>query len=216
MENGKSKKQFAMLIPFKTIGRPRADLNARLQKLLPDNLKNGSLPFFIFCGLLSGVLCWLGGLVLPGGSLLLQIYPGLVLGTVLCFAGVVSGLVRDRWRAARFLVVVAATVAGWRLSVDVGYQYGEPIPFIAAGALGALTVALGLLWPWSIRYRIAGFVLLITASGAFGGMIFKTIEDLFLSRHGDVWALVLFVEWQAIFMLGAWLAARRSNHKARG
>ena len=184
--------------------------------MFPDKLKNRSLPFFIFSGLLSGVLCWLGGLVLSEGSWLLQIYPGLMLGAVLCFAGVLSGLTPDRWRAARFLVIVAATVAGWRLSVDVGYQYGQPLPFTAAGALGALTVALGLLWPWSIRYRIAGFVLLITVSGAFGGMIFKAIEDLFLNKHGDAWALVLFVEWQAIFMLGAWIAARRSNHKARG
>ena len=36
------------------------------------------------------------------GSLLLEIYPGLVLGTVLGFAGVLSGLVPDHWRAARF------------------------------------------------------------------------------------------------------------------
>ena len=174
------------------------------------------MPLFLFCGLLSGVLCWFGGRILPDGSLLLKIYPGLVLGTVLCFAGVLSGLVPVRWHTARFLVIVAGTVAGWRLSVDVGYQYGEPIPFIAAGALGALTVALGLLWPWSIRFRVAGFVLLITAAGAFGGMVFKTIVDLFPNLHEDVWVLVLFAEWQVIFMLGTWIAAGRSNNKARG
>ena len=179
-------------------------------------MKNRSLPLFLFCGLLSGVLCWLGGRILPEGSLLLEIYPGLVLGTALCFAGVLSGLVPDHWRAARFLAVVAGTVAGWRLSVDVGFQYGAPIPFIAAGALGALTVALGLLWPWSIRFRIAAFVSLVTAAGAFGGMVFKAIGDLFPNMHEDVWVVVLFTEWQVIFMLGTWLAAGRSNHKARG
>jgi hypothetical protein len=194
---------------------PRAALNTRLQKSLSDKLKNKSLLFFLFSGLLSGVLCWFGGRFLPEGSLLPKIYPGLVLGMVLCFVGVVSGRVPDRWRAARLLVVVASTVAGWRLSVDVGYQYGQPIPFITAGALGALTVALGLLWPWSIRFRMAGFVLLVTASGAFGGMIFKAIGDLFPNMHEDVWVLVLFAEWQAIFMLGTCLAAGRSNHRAR-
>lgn len=177
-------------------------------------MKNRSLPFFVLCGLLSGVLCWLGGRILPDDSWLLKAYPGLVLGTALCFAGVRSGLISGRWRAARFLIAVAATVAGWRLAVDVGYQYGEPVPFIAAGALGALTAALGLLWPWSIRFRIAGFVLLVTASGAIGGMVFKTIVDLFPKMPEDVWVLVLFTEWQAIFMLGAWFAAGRSNDKA--
>jgi hypothetical protein len=178
-----------------------------------DKLKNRSLPFFVLCGLLSGVLCWLGGRILPEDSWLLKIYPGLMLGTVLYFAGVWSGLVPERWRAARFVVVVAGTVAGWRLSVDVGYQYGEPIPFIAAGALGAFTTALGLLWSWAIRVRMSGFVLLITVSGAFGGMIFKLIVDLFPNMHEDVWVIVLFTEWQAIFMLGAWFAAGRSNEK---
>lgn len=177
-------------------------------------MKNASSLFFVFCGLLSGVLCWLGGRILPDDSLLLKIYPGLVLGTVVSFAGVRYGLGLGRWRAARFLVVVAGTVAGWRLAVDVGFQYGEPVPFIAAGALGALTTALGLLWPWSIRFRLAGFVLLITASGAFGGMVFKTIVDLFPKMPEDVWILVLFSEWQAIFMLGIWLAAKRSNDAA--
>ena len=148
--------------------------------------------------------------------MLLEIYPGLVLGTALGFAGVLSGLVPVRWRTARFLVIVAGTVAGWRLSVEVGYHYGEPIPFIAAGALGALTVALGLLWPWSIRFRIAGFVLLITAAGAFGGMVFTAVVDLFPNLHEDVWVLVLFSEWQVTFMLGTWFAARRSDNKARG
>ncbi len=179
-------------------------------------MKNRSLPLFILCGVLSGVLCWLGGRILPDDSLLLKIYPGLVLGTALCFAGVLSGLVPQRWRAARFLVVVAGAVAGWRLSLDVGFQYGEPVPFIAAGALGALTVALGLLWPWSMRFRIAGFISLVTASGAFGGMVFKTIRDIFPNMQEDVWVLVLFTEWQVIFMLGTWLAARRSNDKGRG
>jgi hypothetical protein len=169
------------------------------------------LPVFVLCGLLSGVLCWLGGRILPEDSWLLKIYPGLVLGTALCFAGLRSGLIPERWRAARFLVAVAATVAGWRLSVDVGYQYGEPVPFIAAGALGALTTALGLLWSWSIRFRIACFVMLVTASGAIGGMVFMTIVDLFPNMPEDVWVLVLFTAWQAIFMLGAWFAAGRSN-----
>lgn len=159
-------------------------------------------------------MCWLGGRILPEDSWMMKVYPGLVLGTALCFAGVRSGLILERWRAARFLVIVAATVAGWRLSVDVGYQYGEPVPFIAAGALGALTAALGLLWSWSIRFRIAGFVLLVTASGAIGGMVFKTIVDLFPKMPEDVWVLVLFTEWQAIFMLGAWFAAGRSKQNA--
>jgi hypothetical protein len=190
-------------------------VNTSLQKSLPDKLKTRSLPLFLFCGLLSGVVCWLGGRILPEDSWLLKIYPGLVLGTVLWLTGVRFGRIPERWRAARFVVVVAGTVAGWRLSVDVGYQYGEPIPFIAAGALGALTAALGLLWPWSIRFRTAGFVLLVTASGAFGGMVFQTIVDLFPNMQEDVWVLALFVEWQVIFMLGTWLAAGRSNHKAR-
>ena len=185
-----------------------------MQNLLTDKLKSRSLPFFVLCGLLSGVLCWLGGRILPEDSWLIKVYPGLVLGTALCFAGVRSGLISGRWRAARFLVVVAATVAGWRLSVDVGYQYGEPVPFIAAGALGALTAALGLLWSWSIRFRIAGFVFLVTASGAIGGMVFQSIVDLFLNKSEDLWVLVLFTEWQAIFMLGTWLAAERSKQNA--
>jgi hypothetical protein len=177
-------------------------------------MKNTSALFFVVCGLLSGVLCWLGGRILPEDSLLLKIYPGLVLGAVVFFAGARCGLVGSDWRSARLLVAVASTVAGWRLAVEVGYPYGEPVPYVAAGALGALITALGLLWSWSIRLRPAGFVLLITASGALGGMVFKIILDLFPNMNEDAWVLALFLEWQAIFMLGTWVAAKRSKGAA--
>jgi hypothetical protein len=172
-------------------------------------MKNRSLPLFLLAGLLSSVLCTLGPHLLPEGTFLLDMYPGVVLGTALYLTGYCCGLNAGRWRAAQLLVIVVATVAGWRLSINVGYEYGQPFPYIAAGALGALTTALGLLWPWTIRRGALGFVLLATASGALGGFVFQEIEKVFTHMTEDVWALVLFFEWQTIFMLGTWLACRR-------
>jgi|SRR5688572_8185943 len=159
-------------------------------------------------GLACAVLCWAGGRVLPQ-SLFLNFYPGIVLGMTLVALGHVLGEIpRPRlWIAA--LLLPAFSTLGWRLAVDVGYEYGRPVPYVTAGAMGAFFVAIGLLLAWRIQKRAVMLVCMVTAAGALGGVVFQLIHKAIDGIGGDYPVLILFAEWQVLLMLGIALAMAR-------
>lgn len=159
----------------------------------------------LLAGLLSAVLCWAGGSLLGDESLLNKPFPGIVLGLALFGLGEYLRVTPTPGGVWTGLILIVFSVIGWRLSINVGYEYGQPIPYVAAGAVGGFTVALGTLLAWRISQSRVRHVLLITAAGAFGGLVFQVLEANF-KMADDIWVLVLFLEWQSILMLGIGLA----------
>ena len=49
------------------------------------------------------------------------------------------------------------------------------------------------------------FLVIVTASGAVGGLVFQIADQLF-KMNEYIWALVLFGEWQCILLIGIALA----------
>ena len=83
----------------------------------------------------------------------------------------------------------------------VGYAYGAPVPMLAAGALGAGVVALGLVWAWGLRYRLLRCVAAIAATGAVCGQAAQVLWDKFPAMNDNLEVFLLFVLWQAPVLL---------------
>jgi hypothetical protein len=212
-----------------------------------------TLPLFFILGLISGVACWAQNFVLPEKQWINDYYPALVLGFFVHAAGAhAAGMTYSR-RVPALVALLIASMLGWRLAIEVGHDLGGPAPFVNAGALGALVIALGLLLVWYIRslpwkigaiilmfLALAGlaifpavkfaigalvipfglaliwraganawkFAVLITVAGALGGLIFNILDTWFIGsiENDDLWVLILFAEWQAVFMAGLALA----------
>lgn len=171
-----------------------------------------TLPLFFVLGLISGAACWALHFVLPDRQWIVDYYPALVLGFFLYVAGDVAGIQPAR-RLPVLFILLAASIVGWRLAVEVGHDLGGPVPFVNAGVLGALAPALGALLAWRVRARALPFVAIITAAGALGGLVFHLL-DVWLIGHmeaDDLWVLILFAEWQGIFMAGVAIAVNYSR-----
>lgn len=175
---------------------------------------NKVLLRFLAVGVVSALLCWAGGFVLPQ-SVALDAWPGVVLGLALFVAGVIDHRPARSFRPLSAILLIIFTVLGWRLAIEVGYAHGKPVPFVVAGALGAFCVAIGLMLAWQLRSRRTQFVFLVTAFGALGGFIFRFINAALGSDSDKAWALLLFLEWQTVLMLGIWLALYRYPGRSR-
>ncbi len=171
------------------------------------NMKsNRSLPIFLLAGLFSGILCSSGGYWLPEDSFFADSYPGIVLGLALFGLGSFIGVqARDR-RILSAVVLVVSSIIGWHLSIDLGFDKGDPLPFTAAGAIGAFSVSLGLLLAWPVIKLRYLFVTVVTLGGAIGGLIFRFTNKLVDDSAENLWVFLLFVEWQIIFLVGIWVA----------
>ncbi|MCG6872094.1 MAG: hypothetical protein LJE84_07365 [Gammaproteobacteria bacterium] len=168
---------------------------------------NRELWILTASGLASGSVCWLGGF-LPLGDRLQDLYPGIVLGLALVLSGRRRGA--DRAPAAwSWLWLPVFATAGWRFAVEVAYAHGDPLPFAAAGAAGALITALGLAMRWNTTAGALRLVVALTVAGALAGQLFALVEAPLNTWNDQAWALVLFTEWQAIFFLTIGLAERR-------
>ena len=163
---------------------------------------------FAMMGLLSGVVCWALQFVLPETQWIIDYYPAVVLGVFLFIAGEYIAGAGSMQKVATLVVLVIVSMLGWRLAIQVGYDLGGPVPFGNAGALGALIMALGLLLAWRLRGGILKFVTIVTAFGAVGGVIFHFLDKWFIGamEQDDIWILILFAEWQSIFMVGVAVA----------
>jgi hypothetical protein len=208
-----------------------------------------TLPLFFSLGLISGVACWALNFVLPERQWIFDYYPALVLGFFVHAGGAHATEMTYSRRVPALVALLIAAMLGWRLAIEVGHDLGGPVPFVNAGALGALVIALGLLLVWYIRslpwkigaiiimfLALAGlaifpevkftigalvilfgmalvwragtgawkFAVLVTVAGALGGLIFNILDTWFIGsmEHDDLWVLVLFAEWQSVFMSG--------------
>lgn len=173
------------------------------------------LPLFFLLGLFSGATCWALHFVLPETQWIADYYPAVVLGSFLYFAGAYGAGINPEQRISVLFVLIAASILGWRLAIQVGYDLGGPMPFVNAGGLGGFIMALGLLLGWRIRSGALKFAAIVTASGALGGMVFHFLDTWFIGHMeaDDLWILILFAEWQSIFMAGVAIALnyRRSE-----
>lgn len=156
---------------------------------------------FVAAGVVSGLLCWLGGLLAPQNSLLIKIFPGLIFGAALYAVGRHAALAPPRRHGVTLAILLAVGVAAWRAAVDVGYMHGQPWPMLAAGGLGALVLALGLLWAWGWRPGMALSICAIVATGAVVAQAVQWWWDAYPVMDEVVEVSVLFVGWQALVML---------------
>jgi hypothetical protein len=81
--------------------------------------------------------------------------------------------------------------------------------------IGAFVIPLGLALIWRAGAGAWKFAALITAFGALGGLIFHILDTWFIGgiQHDDLWVLILFAEWQSIFMAGLALALHYGTRK---
>lgn len=156
---------------------------------------------FLAAGAVSGLLCWLGGLIAPEHTLAIRIFPGLVFGLVLYAIGHHAGYAPPRRRAATATIVVVTSILSWRLAIDVGYMHGGPWPMLAAGALGGLVLALGLAWAWQWRRHVTLTVTAIALTGAFGAQCVQWMWNASPGMDERLQVSLLFVGWQALVMM---------------
>lgn len=152
-------------------------------------------------GLLSGFISGLGQYFLPEHQIIVQTYPALVLGIFLFLCGYYVLRISVTNPLLSFFNLVFFCIIGWRSSIDIGYELGGPVPFLTAGIFGAFFVATGWLLSWNIRSGILKFIIIVTASGAIGGLVFQAI-DYFVELNDEIWTFTLFIEWQIILMAG--------------
>ena len=162
---------------------------------------------FLAAGVVSGLLCWLGGLLAPQNSLLIKIFPGVIFGTVLYALGRYARFAPPRRHGLTYLIIVVTSVLAWRASVDIGYMHGRPLPMLAAGALGAGVLSLGLIWAWVWRRGIAFALCAIVLTGALVAQAVQWLWDTFPAMDEVIEISVLFVGWQALVMLAIALCA---------
>lgn len=166
------------------------------------------LPLKFFAvGVVSGLLCWLGGLLAPQNSILIKYFPGLIFGVALYAVGRHAELAPARARGVTFVMLVAIGIAAWRVAVDVGYMHGQPLPMLAAGALGGLVLSLGLLWAWGWRASMLLSICAIVGTGALVAQAVRWWWDAYPALNENIEISVLFVGWQALVMLAIGITA---------
>ena len=171
--------------------------------------------YFLFAniGLISGLTCGTGQYFLPDNQIVIDYYPAVLLGIFLYLAGYYLIYPGIKKQLVRLIILIIFSSLGWRLSINYGFTWGGPAPFVNAGALGAFMVSLGWVIAWKIRSDILRFILIITAAGAFGGLIFQ-MTDAMLSTSEDLWIIILFTEWQLVLFIGIALSYLFSKNPA--
>jgi hypothetical protein len=170
---------------------------------------------FAAAGVVSGMLCWLGGLLAPQNSILIKFLPGLIFGAALYAVGRHAALAPPRPHGVTFAMLMAVGVGAWRAAVDIGYMHGQPLPMLAAGALGGLVLSLGLGWAWGWRRGMALSICAIVGTGAFVAQAVRWWWDAYPTLNDELEISVLFVGWQALVMLAIGLttsAIMRARH----
>ncbi len=160
---------------------------------------------FAIAGLISGVISGMGQFILPDDEIFPKYYPAVILGIFLYLAGRYLANIKTSNDIFSLIILIIASIAGWRLSINVGFDLGGPVPFVSAGTLGAFVVALGWLFAWKIRFNILIHIIIITVSGALGGLVFQ-FADSMIQMTEEMWVIFLFTEWQCILLLGIALA----------
>lgn len=160
---------------------------------------------FVCLGLLSGLVNGTTQYFLPDIQIVMDYYPSVLLGIFLYIAGQYLVYPGNKLHLLKLFILIIFSSLGWRLSINLGFMLGGPVPYGNAGAVGAFMVALGWLLAWRIRSGILIFVLVITIAGTMGGLVFQII-DATITMSEALWIFVLFTEWQSILFLGIALA----------
>jgi hypothetical protein len=187
--------------------------NGSNKRGLPMRALKTTLPLFFMLGVVSGTACWALHFVLPDRQWINDYYPAVVFGFFVHAAGAHAIGMNYRQRIPDLAILIIASVLGWRLAIEVGYDLGGPMPFVNSGALGALVLALGGALAWRIRARALRFLVVVTAAGTLGGLVFHYLDAWFIGNlhDDDIWMLILFTVWQSIFMAGTALALHGSR-----
>jgi hypothetical protein len=159
-------------------------------------------------GFVSGFISGLGQYFLPEHQLIVQTYPALILGIFLFLCGYYVFRISISNPLLSCINLIFFSIIGWRASIDIGYELGGPVPFLTAGMLGAFFVALGWLLSWNIRSDVIKFILIISLSGAIGGLVFQLTDKLF-DLNEEIWTFTLLIEWQIILFTGIVFAYKR-------
>jgi len=165
---------------------------------------------FAFIGLVSGLTNWSGMFFLPDIPFIQHYYPSVVLGIYLYFAGRYVAHLKGFNHFLSLLILIITSSIGWRASIEIGHAMGGPVPFVNAGAMGALAVALGWVIAWKIRNGIIKLIVIVTLAGALGGGIFQLADAIFDDSE-NIWVLILFCEWQTILFAGIAFAHQRKR-----
>lgn len=159
-------------------------------------------------GLLSGLISGMGQYFLPEHQIIVQTYPAMVLGIFLFLCGYYVLQLSTNNPLLSCINLIFFSIIGWRASIDIGYEFGGPVPFLTAGMLGSFFVALGWLLSWNIRSGIMKFISIVIVSGATGGLVFQLIDN-FIKLNDEIWTFILFIEWQIILMVGIAFAQQK-------
>jgi hypothetical protein len=168
---------------------------------------------FAFLGLMAGLTNWSGLFFLPDIPVLQQYYPAVVLGIYLYIAGRYVARLKAMNLLLCLIILIVASSIGWRTSIEIGHAMGGPVPFINAGAMGALAVALGWVIAWQIRTGIFKLIVIVTLAGALGGGIFELVDTVFDDSE-KIWVLILFCEWQTILFASIAFAHQHKKSKS--
>ncbi|MDG9671335.1 hypothetical protein ONV78_26615 [Hahella sp. CR1] len=128
--------------------------------------------------------------------------PGGVLGAAICFGAWRRGWNAER-KGLRLLIVIAATILGWRLCFLFFISSWEVVSLALMGAVGACVTAVGVILAWRIRAWWI-FLASFTLAGAAGGVVdFVLINSLPEVAKVAVWhgfweSAAIFPVWQAI------------------
>ena len=169
---------------------------------------------FAFIGLVSGFINWSGLFFLPDIPVIQQYYPSVILGIFLFLAGRYVAHLKSFNQILSLIILIVFSSIGWRASIEYGHALGGPVPFVNAGIVGAFAVALGWLLAWNIRTGIIKMIVIVTLAGAVGGGVFQLIDTV-LSDSENLWALILFCEWQTILFAAIAFAHMQKHKKTR-
>ena len=163
---------------------------------------------FAIAGFISGIISAMRQFILPDIQLIELHYPPVILGITLYLCGFHVAGMRARKPLLSLLVLIIFSTLGWRISIDVGYALGGPVPYVTAGAVGAFVVAWGWLLALCVPTRDWRFILIVTLAGVLGGLLFQ-IADWLWEMKEPVWELILFSEWQCLVLAAIAIAHQR-------
>lgn len=176
--------------------------------------------WFAGLGLLSAVVSWVVLTLIgrsqdtnqTGGQWFFDYFPGFNFGLFLFIASALAGFIGVR-RELAFAAIIAASVLSWPTAIQVAIRMDSPFTFAAAGAVGALIIAIPLIWVWRLsRQQWPVFVAVVVAAGVFSGSIHEITESS-LPSGGDMGVFILMLHWQAIvFAASAYAMLRKTKH----
>lgn len=163
----------------------------------------------LIAGVVSGVVGWAGAFILPESSLLMDVYPGVVLALAFFWAATPTRRERFLLHIPEIAWYFVGCIAGWRLAIEVAVRYTQSLPYVWAGFTGGALVAAACLLAWRRKEGALVSFASITIAGGLGGAIFQWLDTPLHALGENVWVLALLVEWQTLVLVTAGWVRRR-------